>query len=528
MRGPLGGGGLGAGAPPPPPPFPVISGLVGRWNIDSANNQVDGGSVTQIGDLSGSGGPFTGGTGLQFSATRWDTDFAANRSAIQTPLADYMFAASAPLIAAFVGVRHPCTVIDVYQDLNAGGSTLWSAEVTYPYVQSLRKDNATLVGQLQYQNGSPTFSFSTVETQGPVIKTFTRNTASCSLYINGIPDAANPLTVTDPNDYHVTEFSWGEQDGNHSASMLHKERLVYNRELTGPERAQIEQWLAQVYGLSWCQALGAGSGTTGNDVIVIPVLGSSNAAGQGTTLYPRVCNDVWTCDWDFFTRTVPKGQPISTVQPATSVPPITRPLNGNIADAWSALADTLKADPAFANKTLLFVPLAVGLYSSTSCVSGIATTPRDITTGYGNTWYKVKYALRAKNAKLGPVIIYQGEVNATISLAAATTTLSNDWSAFFAAFDADFAGHFLKTKHYFAIVPPVTVPGGIDPTWWAAMRTTWNNLPGTVANLVTVPGTNGPWTNNGVNLHIDTGTAVPPTGLRGDGIAVANAYLSAS
>lgn len=513
-----------SGSAPPPP---VITGLVGYWTVDGANSQVEGGSITAIADAATALAPYGGGTGFTFRDSRWNTSLSGSAHAIHCIDSQKMFAASAPLISAFNGVNKPFTVIDVYQDLNAGQSTLWSAEDTFPFVLCLRNNNAQV---FDYQVQSTTSHvFASIATQGPHVKYFERTPTACNLYVNNVADSANPVAYTDANNYIATKLSWGEQDGTAHAVMLHRRRLVYNRVLTSLERNSVTQWAAALDGLDWCQAIGSGIGTSGLDVVVIPVLGSSNAAGQGATRYARTCGDVYTIDWDFFMRPVPNGEPISTVAQGVTIPAsLTRPLlAGSDGDAWSALADTLKADPQFSGKALLFVPLGVGLFSSTSCTQGSGTTPRDITTGYGQAWHKLQYALRAKNAKIGPVCIYQGEVNATISLASATTTLASDWTAFCAALDADFSGKFLKALHYIAIVPPATVPGGIDPTWWAGMRTTWNALPGTVTNLAVVAGCDGPWTSNGVNLHMDTGTASPQTGLRGDGVRVANAYLAA-
>lgn len=511
----------------------LANGMVGQWTVDGASSQVDAGAVASIADASGAGGAYGGGSGLTFRTTRWNANLsgaASDQRAIETVLTNYMYAASAQLIAAFDGVNKPFTVIDVYQDLNPGFSPLWSAEDTYPYVLTLRNNGAQV---FDYQSQS-TFShlFSTIATQGPHIKHFERTATGVNLYISGVPDAANPVAYVDANNYLTTKLSWGEQDtGSKLAAMLHRERIVFNRALTTQERADVTAWLAYEHGLDWCSAVGGtGLGVNGKDVVIIPVVGSSNAAGQGATRYSRVCDDVYTLDWDFFVRPVPKGEPISTVPQGVTVPSnITRPLlAGSDADAWGALADTLKADPQFANKALLFVPMGVGLYSSTSCTAGTGTTPRDITTLYGQFWHKINYALRAKNAKLGPTVIYQGEVNATISLTASTTTLTSDWTTFFAAVNADFAGKFLKACHFIALVMPPTVPGGIDPTNWAAVRTTWNAMPGSVSSLHAVPCCDGPWTTNGVNLHRDTGTASPQAGLRGEGVRVGAAYIAAS
>lgn len=502
----------------------LANGMVGRWDIDGANSQADAGAVTAITDISGAGGNYGGGSGFTFRTSRWNTDFAPNKHAINCQTGNSMFAASASLIAAFNGVNHPHTVFTVYQDLSAGTAITWSAENTYPNVQTKRKVNQVS----RYTLASTTdFTFTGIATQGLQISCFERAASTISLHTNGVADAANPLACASAQNFACTKLSLGEQDGSAITPMLIREQIVFNRVLTADEKAAVTQRLSYKHGLDWCQAIGSGIGTSGKDVVVIPLVGQSNNVGQGTVAYARVCDDVYVLDWDFAVRTVPKGDPVSVCPQANSLPPsITRVGIGNY-DAWGALADRLKADPQFANKILLFVPVAVGGWTSALATAGTGTTPRDITTGYGNTWHKITYALRAKNAKLGPAIVWQGESNVD-TLAHATTGWSTDWAAFCTAFDSDFAGKFLKSLHYVFVVPPPTVPVTFDATNWAALRTTIHAIPSTITNSQTVDAYDGLFTDS-TFLHLQTGVVTPsPTGLRGTGDAVAGVILAAS
>lgn len=492
-----------------------VAGLVEWFHAESTTHTGDGTVVTATTDRSGQGNngvEGAAGAGPIYRATRW-----GGKPAVEWTTGDWLSFSGSTLVAAATGDDKPITVVALMQPFTNSQMNVWgfgnsgnsvrcsgSTDGSRHYRTDCRGDGGTVktvAGNDQLHHLCPQV-------------VVWRRSANARVRGDGVDDSGGAkdtdVGVITPNRFVIGAQGMSGQTIN--ARGLIRQLLVWNRELSDTELAQVERYLA-VDGLLHKSGLGI----TDAPSIVFVVVGQSNAEGRGSTGYTLLSSGVYVFGHDLFYHAAsePISDPTNQVyQEGTHV----------AQTGWTcAMADYLRENGV--TEDIIILQCAIGATSSTEWVNGLTTSPPSGGTLPGVCKLRLDDVARRANTEL-VFIINQGEQNAQDAVEAAAW--DNDWDAFLTEMLTRYAGKFRggAIKHIVqkqaATVP---TPGASYPNW-SDMRASIDNLVNVVrTDVVKVDFPTTPFDAN--NVHIETGVLTPsPTGLIKLGRDTGAAYLA--
>jgi hypothetical protein len=315
-------------------------------------------------------------------------------------------------------------------------------------------------------------------------------------------------------------------------------KLVFNRKLTAPERAQIYAWAAAKWPLFFARKkdVSGATSTGGLPTYVIPRIGQSNMLGLGnSSIVQPVVSNAWTLGFDNVLRAPfePSG---SDGSPLPASPIQRSPYSSthaagtfNMAIFGQSMGGSMleRMRALLPNNDLVDVPCCVGSTASDSWATAATADPPP-TNGYvGFTKHRMLEVMRnVPNAVIAGIGVYQMESDATSSTLAAAggdpnvvranyvanwTIVLDELVSWIAAQGWTWKG---GSPRFFIFNGTATNHTG--SVGWDNVRTAINELIAGRTDCTLIEGCDGPWIGP-VDVHIDTGTVAPPTGQLGNG-----------
>lgn len=487
------------------------SDLIAWWSTDADTSTPDANIVTRN-DKTPTGAhasEVASGTGPIYKANRWDGQPCLHFSL------DGIYTSAAAVVAAINGTDKEFTLVSVQQVLS-NAIQLTAAFVNDAGSQSfqMRQNSFTYAHEMV-----PTGAAAVISTKGtpfsPQVRTYRKLASNLVQHgVDGVSETAQAVTMGAITMTRLGHGCLSDTTPYYGGNYIERHLFLFDGNKTDAELADFYNWLrGDTPALAWKGGLGATAGHA-SGTLICPIIGQSNGAGRAVTPYTHSATRVKHIYQDMFCRDFadPATDPTNSVFIITD--------NGTKNSMQGRMADELRTEGF--NHDLLFVNACKSSTGSDSWVAGATVNPAPNVSNVGKFKQMLWEALKAPNAKIGPIVIYQGETNGAGEVANAADW-GPHWTTICDEIETVFAGHFYDPNNIWVVVKIApNTPTGSFPEW-EPVRTAQQNWADARSTALIIESGNATLDDN---VHQDMG-ANDTEGLRLVAKRVVNAWAAA-